>query len=152
MTRLFLVTVNRGSNADTPHFCTDMISSAVVIPGLLFVWLSFPIGNSVAALGVSVVIVYVSLNLGRRVFGGLVDTAPLGLRQGIIRLYESTPGATRCERARVRGTTQATFVVIEIAVDNSVDVASAPEIANGIEDGIREMAPGADVVIRIVLA
>ena len=151
MTRLFLVTVNRGSNADTPHFCTDIISSAVVISGLPFVWLSFPIGNPVAALGVSVVIINVSLKLGRRAFDELVDTAPLGLGQEIISLYESTPGAARFERARVRGTAQTTFVVIEIAVDDSVDVASAREIANGIEDGIQEMIPGADVVIRIEL-
>jgi len=135
--------------ADALHFSTDMIGSAVVILGLLFVWLGFPIGDPVAALGVSVVIIYVSLNLGRRAFDELVDTAPPGLRGEIIRLCESTPGVARCERVRVRGTVQTTFIDIEIAVDDSVDVASAHEIANAIEDGIQEMVPGADVVVHV---
>ncbi|MBE0525404.1 MAG: cation transporter, partial [Candidatus Thorarchaeota archaeon] len=51
--------------ADALHFRTDMLSSVVVLIGLIFVSLGFGIGDPLGALGVSIVILFVSYNLGK---------------------------------------------------------------------------------------
>ncbi|MDF1541405.1 MAG: cation diffusion facilitator family transporter, partial [Candidatus Thorarchaeota archaeon] len=47
--------------ADALHFSTDMLSSTVVLIGLAFVALGFPLGDPLAAIGVSIIIFIVSL-------------------------------------------------------------------------------------------
>src|SRR5512140_1076935 len=73
--------------ADALHFSTDIWSSAVVIGGLICVkagqwWPSLAVlrnADAVAALGVSVLVVWVSIRLGRRTIDALIDTAPPGM-------------------------------------------------------------------------
>src|SRR5437763_11464545 len=73
--------------ADALHFSTDIFSSAVVILGLLLVWaaqrLNAPwlvMADSISALVVSGVIVYVSSRLARQTIDALLDAAPPGSR------------------------------------------------------------------------
>jgi len=63
--------------ADALHFRTDVWSSAVVIVGLLSVKTGLWWGDAVAALGVSALVVWVSVQLGRRTVDALLDTACL---------------------------------------------------------------------------
>src|SRR5437763_267167 len=73
--------------ADALHFQTDIWSSSVVIVGLLCVKMSDWVpglavlkqADAVAALGVSMVVVWVSWQLGRRTVDALVDKAPEGM-------------------------------------------------------------------------
>ena len=76
--------------ADGLHFSTDVWSSSVVIGGLVCVWLSNELGipwlakaDAVAALMVAVIVIWVSLQLGKRTVDGLLDTAPDGLTDRI---------------------------------------------------------------------
>lgn len=48
------------------HFAADMASSAVVLAGLLFVWLGYPKADAIAAIVVAVLICVMSWQLGRR--------------------------------------------------------------------------------------
>src|ERR1043165_1513548 len=73
--------------ADALHFSTDIVSSAVVVLGLGLVWAGerwqvawLTKADAVAALLVSVVIVYVSSRLARRTIDALLDAAPAGYR------------------------------------------------------------------------
>ena len=66
--------------ADALHFSTDVWSSTVVIVGLGLVklseWLHLPWlvkADAVAAMGVAGIVIYVSLQLGRRTIAGLLD-------------------------------------------------------------------------------
>src|SRR5205807_6532857 len=77
--------------ADALHFSTDIFSSAVVMLGLGLVALGhlWP-GNvwlvradSIAALVVSVIIVYVSWRLARQTIDALLDATPAGYRTRI---------------------------------------------------------------------
>ena len=66
------------------HFQTDIWSSAVVIVGLLAAKFGFAAADAIAALGVSVVVVWVSIQLGRRTVDALLDSAPAGLEERIL--------------------------------------------------------------------
>jgi len=76
--------------ADALHFSADMISSVVVLFGLGFVWLGFPIGDPIAAIGVAIVIFVVSLKLGVRAYDILIDRAPEGIEEDIKKICVST--------------------------------------------------------------
>src|SRR4030042_4670637 len=77
---------SQAREADALHFSTDIWSSAVVIVGLIFVRLSDRLNiswlvkaDAIAAIGVAGIVVYVSIQLGKRTIKGLVDAIPPGL-------------------------------------------------------------------------
>ena len=135
--------------ADALHFRTDMLSSIVVLVGLSFVWLGFPIGDPLGAIGVSFVILYVSYNLARRAYNALVDHAPEGVSDKIHELCTQTPGVIECKRVRVRPSGADLFVDIIIVTDETVNLADAHGIADSIESELSEFAPRVDVVVHI---
>ncbi len=67
--------------ADALHFSTDVWSSGVVLLGLILTLLKIPIADSLAALIVAIIVIYVSLELGKRTINELLDRAPSGLEE-----------------------------------------------------------------------
>ncbi len=82
--------------ADALHFRTDIWSSSVVILGLFCVklneWLPdlefLRQADSVAAIMVGVIVVYISIRLGIRTIQALLDVAPVGMEKKIISAVE----------------------------------------------------------------
>ena len=70
--------------ADALHFSTDIWSSVVVIAGLLIVYLTATFhlptwlnqADAIAALGVSLIVIWVSVRLARETIDALIDRAP----------------------------------------------------------------------------
>ena len=135
--------------ADALHFRTDMLSSIVVLLGLVVLQLGFQIGDPLGALGVTVVILYVSYNLGRRSFDYLVDRAPEGVREIVIETCSSIPGVIDCSLARVRTSGPDLFVDVVIKVDESVTTAEGHKITELIESALSNLAPTVDVVVHV---
>jgi len=75
-------------------------------PGLAI----FPRADAIAALGVAVIVIYVSLQLGRRCVDGLMGAAAAGLAAAIERRVEAIPGVTDCHQIRVRTSGAHVFV------------------------------------------
>ena len=96
--------------ADALHFSTDIWSSAVVILGLFCVKLSEWVpslaflrqADSVSAILVGFIVVYVSMRLGIRTVQALLDVAPSGVTKEIIAAVAAVPGATDCHKVRLR--------------------------------------------------
>ena len=63
--------------ADALHFSTDIWSSSVVLLGLICANFGFYFADSIAALGVSVIVISVSYRLGKQAIDALLDKAPL---------------------------------------------------------------------------
>jgi len=142
--------------ADALHFRTDIWSSSVVIAGLLCVQSSnlFPRfmflreADAVAALGVSVVVVWVSVQLGRRTFDALLDSAPAGMAQQITAAVEALPGVRNCHQVRLRYSGAVLFVDLHVLVDGSQSLTQAHQLADLVENAIHEIAPHADVTVH----
>ena len=135
--------------ADALHFRTDMLSSVVVLIGLSFVVIGFPIGDPLGAIGVSFVILFVSFNLAKRAYNALVDHAPAGVSEKIADLCSRIPGVVECNRVRVRGSGAYLFVDIIIATDETVNLTDAHHIADLIESELSYLAPKVDVLVHI---
>jgi cation diffusion facilitator family transporter len=134
--------------ADALHFQTDVWSSAVVIVGLLAVKTGLWWGDAVAALGVSAVVVWVSIQLGRRTVDALLDTAPVGMEQRIAKAVEAVDGVRDCHHVRLRYSGPVLFIDLHVLVDGGQTLAQAHHLTETIEAVIQEIAPQADVTVH----
>lgn len=142
--------------ADALHFSTDIWSSSVVIGGLVLVraadLLNLPAlakADALAAVGVAMIVVYVSLQLGRRTVAGLLDGIPSGVRDEIIQLIGAFPEVQEVERVRVRHSGADAFADVMLKVGRDTAFERAHDIATRAEAAVREVLPGADVVVQL---
>ena len=134
--------------ADALHFRTDVWSSAVVIVGLLSVKSGLWWGDAVAALGVSVVVVWVSVQLGHRTVDALLDKAPEGMDERIAAAVSAVEGVRDCHQVRVRYSGPVLFIDLHVLVDGAQTLSEAHRLTETIEDVIRQIAPQADVTVH----
>jgi cation diffusion facilitator family transporter len=142
--------------ADALHFGTDIWSSAVVILGLVCVkvgqWIPsldfFHHADAVAAIGVALIVVYVSGRLALRTVQALLDVAPSGLERKIIKMVESLPGVANCHSVRVRYSGPQLFVDIHVLIDGNQSLKDAHSLTEEIETAIQKLAPRADVTVH----
>ncbi|MCL7453955.1 MAG: cation-efflux pump [Anaerolineae bacterium] len=144
--------------ADALHFSTDIWSSSVVIIGLGLVWLSERLGptwgwlasaDAVAAMVVAGIVVFVSLQLGKRAVSVLLDTAPPGLVERIGTEAGQVPGVGEVEVVRVRQAGASTFADLTVTVDRSISLEEAHEIAAAVEERVVGLVHMGDVVVHI---
>ncbi len=142
--------------ADALHFSTDIWSSAVVILGLFCVKLSEWAPNlaflrqadSVAAMMVGLIVVYVSIQLGIRTIQALLDVAPSGLEKKIKSAVEVLPGVTDCHSVRLRYSGPQLFVDIHVLVEGNQTLKDAHNLTEEIERVIQKLVPNADVTVH----
>ena len=142
--------------ADALHFSTDIWSSAVVILGLFCVKLSEWVpdlallrqADSVAAIMVGLIVVYVSIQLGIRTTQALLDVAPSGLEKKIISAVAVLPGVADCHSVRLRYSGPQLFVDIHILMDGNQTLKDAHNLTEEIERVIQKLVPDADVTIH----
>lgn len=142
--------------ADALHFSTDIWSSGVVILGLFCVKLSEWVpglafmrqADSVAAIMVGLIVVYVSVKLGIRTVQALLDVAPSGIEKKIISAVEILPGVADCHSVRVRYSGPQLFVDIHVLVDGNQTLKEAHNLTEEIERVIQKLMPNADVTVH----
>ena len=142
--------------ADALHFSTDIWSSGVVILGLVCVkiseWISgltfLRLSDSVAAIMVGLIVVYVSVKLGIRTIQALLDVAPSGMEKKIISAVEILPGVTDCHNVRLRYSGPELFVDIHVVVDGNQTLKEAHNLTEKIERVIQMLIPNADITVH----
>ena len=112
--------------ADALHFSTDIWSSSVVIAGLTLVvisdWLGIPWlakADAVAAMGVAGIVIWVSLQLGRRTVMALLDGVPASERDAVLRAVR-VPGVIEVRQVRVRRSGPEAFADVRLTVSRDV--------------------------------
>jgi cation diffusion facilitator family transporter len=103
-------TGSQALEADALHFSTDIWSSSVVIAGLLNVWLAGSLhlpdwlgqADAVAALGVSAIVIWVSLQLAKETIDALLDRAPEALVEQVQAQVSALPDVLEVQRVRMR--------------------------------------------------
>jgi cation diffusion facilitator family transporter len=143
--------------ADALHFSTDVWSSVVVLLGLILVKIgdlntglrSLERADAVAALLVALIVVYVSVRLGRRTIDALLDRAPAGQYAVVERAAREVPGVLECRQIRLRPSGNQTFVDLVIGVERGRSLESSHAIGQAVEQRIKEVLPHADIVVHI---
>jgi cation diffusion facilitator family transporter len=142
--------------ADALHFSTDIWSSAVVLVGLLGVrigeWVPaldfLAKADAVAALGVALIVIYVSGRLGSRTLSELLDAAPEGMSDTVKSVAESIPEVKDCHSIRLRSSGPRVFIDAHVTLDGNMRLSDAHRLTDAIEERIQAAIPGADITVH----
>lgn len=141
--------------ADALHFSTDIWSSSVVIGGLGLIWLSGYLriewlaqADSVAAMVVALIVVYVSVQLGRKAIGDLLDEIPDDLPTRVAKAA-LIPGVQKVAQVRVRRSGPEYFVDMLLEVNRSASSEEAHKLSEQAEAAVHQIIPGASVLIHV---
>jgi cation diffusion facilitator family transporter len=142
--------------ADALHFSTDIWSSSVVLLGLICVLIANRVpslaflvdGDAIAALGVAVIVVWVSGQLGWRTVQALVDASPAGLEERIRTAADSVAGVEDCHNIRARYSGAQLFVDVHVVMDGSQTLREAHALTEDTERAIQLVVADADVTVH----
>lgn len=136
--------------ADGLHFKADMLTSAIVIAGLLAVmFLKVPNADAYSALVIAGLIIYTSLGLGRRTLDVLLDKAPKGTTARVIEVTSGLEGIERVHDVRARRVGQETFVDMHIEVPRTFTHDRAHRVATEVEERVRKAIPNSNVLVHV---
>ncbi len=120
--------------ADALHFSTDIWSSVVVFFGLICANFGYYFADSLAALGVAFVVLYVSWQLGKKSIDVLLDTAP----KETINIVRSTLAefseVKHFHSLKIRTAGADTFVKVNVHLDPELNLMKVHEICDKIEN------------------
>jgi cation diffusion facilitator family transporter len=142
-------TNSQALEADALHFSSDIYSSSVVILGLIFASLGIKGADSIAAIGVALLVLFVSYGLGKRTIAVLLDTAPEGLTEHIKETVLKINGVATIERVRIRPTGHAYFVDMIIGVSRKIPLETTESITKAVEKRVQQIVKNADVVVHV---
>jgi divalent metal cation (Fe/Co/Zn/Cd) transporter len=141
--------------ADALHFYTDIYTGGAVLLGLGAVWLSEVIGwpllaraDAAAALLVVVVLLRMTLQLGRHAVDVLLDSSH-ELTKEVNEVARAVPGVERVHSVRTRQVGPQSFVDMRIDVARSSSFEESHAIATAVEQAVHDVLPRADVVVHV---
>ena len=158
--RLRAVALRTGSSAlatDAFHFASDIWSSLAVLCGLGASWVGthFGVGalryaDPLAAMVVSLLILRLTVRLGREAVSVLLDEIPVETRQQLIENVAQVPGVLSVEQARVRRAGASYFADLTLALPRRFTFEHTGELVQAATDAVHRALPEADVVIHTV--
>jgi cation diffusion facilitator family transporter len=142
--------------ADALHFSTDIWSSAVVLFGLFGVKIAdwFPAlgflqrADALAALGVAMIVIHISIKLGLRTIEGLLDVAPAGMAEKVKSLVESMVEVKDCHAVRVRTSGPRLFIDVHVSLDGNMPLKKVHQLTDQVEERVQHNIPNADVTVH----
>jgi cation diffusion facilitator family transporter len=134
--------------ADALHFSTDIWSSSVVLFGLVCVNFGWFFADAVAALGVAVIVLFVSYQLGKKSIDVLLDKAP----KETIALVEQTLAnyseVKHFHNLKVRTSGADTFIRFNIHVEPSLTLRQVHQLCDDIEKELGGLIARSEVNIH----
>ncbi|MFC2090673.1 cation diffusion facilitator family transporter [Bacteroidota bacterium] len=135
--------------ADALHFSTDIWSSLVVLIGLICASFGIFMADSIAALAVALIVIYVSYRLGKRAISVLLDKVPAETHMKIVSVLEGIKEIEAYHDLKVRAAGAEIFAELNIHVAPDMDLQTSHDIATGIEKKIRSEIPRCNVHVHI---
>jgi len=142
-------TKSNALEADALHFSSDILSSGVVIIGLILVYFNISkTADTIAALIVTGVIIYLGFKLSKKSIDSLMDRVPAGLYEKV--KYETLliKGVEDIKSFRIRSSGSKIYIDMVILISRLVPFSKAHDIMDSVEKKINELIENADVVIH----
>lgn len=135
--------------ADALHFSTDVWSSLVVLFGLIGAQFGFFMADSIAALLVACIVIYVSFQLGKRSINVLLDRVPDSVSNQIRDEMNRMDGVDYFHDLKVRSSGADIFVEVNIHVPPGMTTEQAHQIATTVERQLGKKIPRTFVHVHI---
>jgi len=123
--------------ADALHFSTDVWSSLVVLGGLICANFGIFMADSIAALVVAIIVIYVCYRLGKRAINVLLDTVPTETYNRIKKVLDNITEIEHYHDLKVRASGAEIFTELNIHVKPDMDIRQSHDIATMIENKIQ---------------
>jgi divalent metal cation (Fe/Co/Zn/Cd) transporter len=104
--------------------------------------------DTLAALIVACIVVWVSVELGRKSVDDLLDRIPDDLRDKVARAAGTVAGVESVGKVRMRRSGSEVFADVTLSVGHSISFERAHEIADEAAEAVRRVVPDADVVVH----
>ncbi|MDR3438442.1 cation diffusion facilitator family transporter [Telmatospirillum sp.] len=141
-------TRSQALEADALHFSSDILSSIVVLAGLGCVAAGFPKGDAIAAIGVSLFVLHVGYQMGKRTIDVLIDSAPEGIASQVAEIASQVAGVASIDRVRARPAGATTHVEVLIRVARTLPLANVQEVCDAVTVAIDGRIPGSDAFVK----
>lgn len=140
-------THSQALEADALHFNSDIWSSAVVMLGLALVGFGIDGADAIAALFVAIFVLYAGFKLAKRTLDVLLDTAPEGVSEEIIKIATRAHGVLGVEKIRVRPGGLVVYIEIVLTVSRKLPPKEVAKIIDDLEISIKKRYPESDLSI-----
>lgn len=135
--------------ADALHFSTDIWSSAVVLFGLLaYQFLGWYAADSIAALLVAGIVLFVSYQLGRKAIDVLLDKAPVNTKKTVHEILEGYSEIKKYHGLKARTAGADTFIKFNVHFDPDLSLRQVHEVCDKIEAEIQSRIERSEVYIH----
>ncbi|MBN1251152.1 MAG: cation transporter [Bacteroidales bacterium] len=135
--------------ADAIHFSTDIWSSAVVLLGLICANFGIFIADSIAALAVAIIVIYVSYKLGKRSINVLLDRVPDDIYDKIKEIVDNIKEVEYYHDLKVRAAGADIFVELNIHVQSKLDIKQSHDISTLVEQKVKSQISRSHVHVHI---
>lgn len=142
-------TNSQALEADSIHFSSDILSSSVVLIGMIFSYFNWSyLADPVSALIVSIIIIITTLGISKRAIGSLLDRVPDGIEARISEIITSIKGIEGIKNIRIRGSGSKIFVDVVLKIGRTKSFTMTHELMDIAEKAVKDVYPNSDVVIH----
>ena len=148
--------------ANALHFASDIWSSLAVLIGLGAAWIGasafgaehglqwLRFADPIAAIVVSLLILYFGWRLAWKTIGALTDSIPRETRSRVLAEVERTDGVLSVDQARMRRAGGGYFADFTLSLSRQLTFQRTEELVREATAAVHRVLPGADVVIHTV--
>lgn len=141
-------TGSQALEADALHFSSDILSSAVVLVGLVFVHFGLGWADAVAGIFVAILVGHAAWELGRKTIDVLVDAAPEGLSEQIEEITAEVPGVVAIEKMRIKPAGPFVFIDMTVSVSRTLAHEKVQAICREVESRLKSALPESDTTVH----
>jgi cation diffusion facilitator family transporter len=134
--------------ADALHFSTDIWSSAVVLLGLICANFGLFFADSVAALFVAIIVLFVSYKLGKKATEVLLDKAPQETISKVEKILMTHDEVFQFHSLKIRTGGADTFIKFNIHLNPDSYLRDVHEVCDKIEDDLKTAIPRSEIYIH----
>jgi divalent metal cation (Fe/Co/Zn/Cd) transporter len=105
--------------------------------------------DALAAVGVAVIVIWVSFKLGKKSVDDLLDRIPAGLQEKAAAAAGAVAGVEDVSQVRLRRSGPEMFADVTLSVDRAAAFEGAHRVADRVEEAVRRVIGEADVVVHV---
>lgn len=135
--------------ADSLHYQTDLYMNAAIILALGLSWLGFKQADAIFAIGIGLYILYSAIGMAYQAVQTLMDRKlPDDELAQIRSTCLSVNGVLGVHQLRTRMAGPIRFIQLHLELDDHIPLIEAHRISDQVEEKLRHLFPGADVIIH----
>jgi cation diffusion facilitator family transporter len=134
--------------ADAIHFSTDILSSGCVLLGLILANFGYHKADSIAAICVALIILYIAYGMSKKAVDVLLDKVPEGVTEKVETLLKSNSDIIKYHDLKIRAAGANTFIKVNVHFRPELDLQTTHRLCDSIEEEIMRTIPQSDVTVH----